>query len=398
MQTIPQVYIVDGLRSPIGKKNGALAQLHPADLAAIVVDALLKRNGLAADQIDEMFLGCMTQSGAQAFNLARVASLAAGLPPEVSALTVDGLLASGLRAILLGVQSIASRQADIVLCGGLESASMSPWPAQHPTNAAYASEKIWEHGWDLRLPGLAVEKGAEKHGLTREDLDGYALRSRLRYRENYQNSGLRQEIAAINTTLADGTAINLMEDECTQAKRFTTSEPEMHAAYADQAPVFHPRGKLHAGHCSHASDGTAIVLLASETAFRKLSPASGARVVAYANIGDTPGNHGTAAVRAVQKAWTIAGLRSDAISQRWKLECSETFASEPLIASQQLAIPLDNINAWGGSLATGLPLGASGAMQCLRMLSRLTTTDASGGICAVNAGFGMGSALILEQA
>lgn len=386
-----EVFLLDGVRTPIGRYGGALAAERPDDLAALVVRTAVARGGVDPEAIDEVILGAANQAGEDNRNVARMAVLLAGLPDSIPGFTVNRLCASGMTAITTARQMIAAGDADVVVAGGVESMTRAPWVTGKPSRAWAKPGESWDTsiGWRFTNPRFdadttltmpqTAERVAERWGLSRDELDAFALRSHRRALEAQREGYFEREIVPVG---------EFSQDEGPRAD--TTAEK-----LASLRPLHGPGGLITAGNSSSLNDGAAAVVLVSERFALAQGLTPRARVVGGANAGVAPDIMGIGPVPASRKAldragWTVDGL--DAV------ELNEAFASQSLACVRELGLDEEKVNAWGGAIALGHPLGCSGARIALTLLSRLEHDGGRRGLASMCVGVGQGSALLLERA
>ncbi|GAB7003419.1 thiolase family protein [Nocardioides sp. AN3] len=387
-------FILAGARTPIGRYGGALARVRPDDLAALVVGEAVRRAGIDRERIDEVVLGAANQAGEDNRNVARMAALLAGLPEAVPGFTVNRLCASGLTAIATARQMIAAGDADVVVAGGVESMTRAPWVQAKPDRAWAKPGEAFDTsiGWRFTNPRFDAETTlsmpqtaecvAEQWSLTREELDAFALRSHERAVEAIKNGRFADEIVAVPT--ADG------EVAVDEGPRADTSLERL----ARLRPVNKPDGVVTAGNSSSLNDGAAAVVVASERFVAEHGLQPRARLVAAASAGVAPAIMGIGPVPATQKALARAGWQVGDLNA---VELNEAFASQSLACVRDLALDLDIVNADGGAIALGHPLGASGTRIVLTLLGRLERGDGHRGLATMCVGVGQGAALLLER-
>ncbi|GAA1901508.1 thiolase family protein [Streptomyces durmitorensis] len=391
------VHFAAARRTPIGKLRGTLSSVRPDDLAAGVVRGLLAGTPeLDPARIDDIYWGAANQAGEDNRNVARMAALLAGLPESVPGATVNRLCASGMEAVTAAARTIASGEADIVLAGGSESMSRAPFVMARPDEALpHKMETVDTRlGWRLVNPamkdlhgvlamGETAEEVAERHGVSRERQDTFALRSHQRATEARKNGHFDDEILPV--TRPDGTVVDL--DECVR-------EDTSYERLSSLRPVFRKGGTVTAGNASPMNDGAAGLLLVSEEALNELGLESLGRYVAGASAGVHPDVMGVGPVPATQKAlarvgWSIGDLQ--------EAEFNEAFAAQALACVDALGIDPELVNPTGGAIALGHPLGCSGARILTTLLHRMRRTGASRGLATMCVGVGQGSALLVER-
>ena len=384
-----EAFIVDAVRTPIGRYGGALSGNRPDDLAALVVRTVVERAGIDPADVDEVVLGSANQAGEDNRNVARMAALLAGLPDSVPGFTVNRLCASGLTAITTARQMIVSGDADVVLAGGVESMTRAPWVMQKPERPWAKPGQSWDTsiGWRFTNPAFdedttlsmpqTAERVAQRWNLQRDELDAFALRSHRRALAAQQNGHFDAELVAVG---------EVTQDEGPRAD--TTAEK-----LGRLRPIHGPGGVITAGNSSSLNDGAAAVLLVSERYAQQHGLTPRARVVAGANAGVAPEIMGIGPVPATRKVLERSGW---GIGHLDAVELNEAFASQSLACVRDLGLDEDIVNADGGAIALGHPLGCSGARITTTLLGRLERTGGRRGLATMCVGVGQGSALLLE--
>ena len=385
-----EAFILDGVRTPIGRYGGTLSAVRPDDLAALVVRDVVERSGIDLVDIDEVVLGAANQAGEDNRNVARMATLLADLPDSVPGFTVNRLCASGLTAIATARQMIASGDADVVVAGGVESMTRAPWVMEKPGRAWAKPGQAWDTSIGWRFPNPAfdadttltmpqtAERVAERWGLGREDLDAFALRSHQRAVKAQKNGHFDAEIVAVG---------EITQDEGPRAD--TTAEK-----LAQLRPIHGPGGLITAGNSSSLNDGAAALVLVSGRYAERAGLQPRARVVAAANAGVAPDIMGVGPVPATRKVLSRAGWTVDDLDA---VELNEAFASQSLACVRDLGLDEEIVNADGGAIALGHPLGCSGARLTVTLLNRLERLGTRRGLATMCVGVGQGSALLLER-
>ena len=388
---MPEVFLVDGIRTPQGRYGGALAGVRADDLAALVVSEVVRRTGLAADAVDEVILGCANQAGEDNRNIARMALLLAGLDPSVPGYTVNRLCASGLTAIASAAQAVRTGEADVVVAGGVESMTRAPWVMAKPgTPWARPGEVVDSSlGWRFANPrfdatttmsmGETAEEVAALDGITREDSDAFALRSHQRAVAATEAGRFAAEIVAVGDVTVD------------EGPRPSTSMEKL----AGLRPVFRAGGIVTAGSSSPLSDGAAAVVVASEEAVERHRLTPRARVVTSASAGVAPHLMGLGPVPATQKALARAKW---GLGEIGAIELNEAFAAQSLAVMRRLGLDDDIVNRDGGAIALGHPLGCSGARLVVTLLGRMEREGVSRGLATLCVGVGQGVAMLVEEA
>ena len=389
-----EAFIVDGVRTPIGRYAGGLASVRPDDLAALVVREAVARAGIDPELVDEVILGAANQAGEDNRNVARMALLLAGLPQSVPGFTVNRLCASGLTAIATARQMIAAGDADVVVAGGVESMTRAPWVTEKPTKAFARPGATFDTsiGWRFANPRFdadttltmpqTAERVARQWHLTRDELDAYALRSHERALDAIESGRFEAETVAV--PLKDG------EFAVDEGPRADTSLERLGAL----RPLHGPDGLITAGNSSALNDGAAAVVVASERFIAEHGLTPRARVVAAASAGVAPEIMGIGPVPATRKALARAGWTVDDLAA---VELNEAFASQSIACLRDLELDPEIVNADGGAIALGHPLGCSGTRIVVTLLGRLERAEARRGLATMCVGVGQGSALLLER-
>jgi 3-oxoadipyl-CoA thiolase len=398
---VTDAVIVDALRTPIGRYGGVLSSVRPDDLAAHVVRAAVERNGLPPDSVDEVYIGCANQAGEDNRNVARMASLLAGLPVEVPGVTVNRLCASGLEAAIQGSRQLKLGDADLVLAGGVESMTRAPLVMPKPDrgfprgNVELADTTL---GWRLVNPRMAEshstesmgetgENVAERYGVSRADQDAFALESHRRAVTAAEAGRFDDEIVPVDVPQPKGEPVTIHADEGPRPD--TTIE-----RLAKLRPIFREGGTVTAGNSSSLNDGAACLVLASEERARELGREPLARILATGSAGVDPGYMGIGPVPATRKALERAGLTIDDIDL---VELNEAFASQVLASMRELGIEHDKLNVNGGAIAIGHPLGCSGARLLGTLAWELRRRGGRYGLATLCIGVGQGLAAVIEN-
>jgi acetyl-CoA acyltransferase len=396
-------FICDAVRTPIGRYGGALAAVRTDDLAALPLAALLRRNAsLDPKAVGEVVLGCANQAGEDNRNVARMATLLAGLPVEVPAMTVNRLCASGLDAVATASRAIRVGEADVVLAGGVESMSRAPFVMPKADTAFSRQAEIFDTtiGWRFINPALRAKYGvdsmpetgenvAAEFAISREDQDKLALRSQQRTAAAYERGFFESELLAVEIPQRKGKPITVTRDEHPRAD--TTLEQ-----LAKLPTPFRPNGSVTAGNASGVNDGSCALLIATEKAAARYGLTPKARIVAAAATGVEPRVMGIGPIPAVRKVLARAGLE---LSQMDTIELNEAFASQALAVLRSLGIADDaaHVNPNGGAIALGHPLGMSGARLVTTATYHLQATKGRYALCTMCVGVGQGAALIIER-
>ncbi len=382
-----EIVIVDAIRTPIGKRNGWLRELHPVSLGARVTNALLERNSLEPRSVDHLLFGCVSQVAEQTMNIARNIVLDAELPIEAPATTVDFQCGSSQQAIHLAAAMVASAQADLVIAGGVESMTRVPMGASLGDSGAMPFTDNIMETYNMIPQGIASDEIAAKWSITREALDELSLESHRRAWQATEAGILGREIAPVEGLDEDGNLFTVERDQGIRPK----STLERMAALA---PVFTPEGLTTAGNSSQISDGAAALLVTSMRRARQLGLSPRARLVDVATVGSDPHLMLTGPIPATEKVLRRAGLALQDIDV---FEVNEAFASVPRIWEKETGGDLNKVNIHGGAIALGHPLGGSGARLMTALINGLETTGGRYGLQTMCCGGGMATASIIER-
>lgn len=375
--------IVEGVRSPVGRRKGAFANTRPDELAAIVLDELVTRAGVDKKDIEDVILGCVSQAGEQGGNIARTAALIAGFPDYVPGVTIDRQCGSSQQAVHFGAQAILAGDMDIVIAGGVE--SMTRVPMFSNMQGAKLSEKLTDQ-YEIINQGLSAERIAEKWGFTREQLDAFAVQSHERAQRAIQAGHYEHEIVPIETQ-GKGESQTVAVDE--GPRPGTTLE-----VLAGLKTAFDENGVITAGNASQMSDGASAVLLMSAEKAKELGLKPKARILARVVVGSDPTLMLTGPIAATKKVLEKAGLE---ISDMDRYEVNEAFAPVPLAWLHDIGGDPEKLNVNGGAIALGHPLGATGTKLLVSLLHELERTEGRYGLLAICEGMGMANATIIEK-
>jgi 3-oxoadipyl-CoA thiolase len=396
-------YLIDGIRTPVGSFGGALAPVRADDLAAHVIQALMERHpDLAPAAIDDVIMGCANQAGEDNRNVARMASLLAGLPSTVPGETINRLCASGLSALVHAARAVASRDGDLFIAGGVESMTRGPYVMSKSGRAYGTDSKLYDSsfGWRFINPkmqdnhgteamGETAENLVEAYSISREDQDAFAVWSQEKTAKAHASGYFEGEIVPVSIPQRKKDPIVVSQDE------FPKPNSSL-AALAGLRPAFRKDGSVTAGNSSGLNDGAAACLVASEAAVQAHGLTPLARIVASAVVGVEPRTMGIGPVPATQKALAKAGLSLDDMDI---IELNEAFAAQALACSR--ALGLDDrdprINPNGGSIAIGHPLGMSGARLALTAARQLKARKGKYALVTMCVGVGQGYAVILAN-
>ena len=394
--SIQEAYIVDAVRTPVGKAKGVFAGTRSDYLCACLMKELAKRNkhlDLAA--IDDVILGCAMQEAEQAFNVARVALLLGGLPDKVPGMTVNRLCSSGLQAVAVAADRIALGQADLMIAGGLESMTMVPMIGK--TQAMNPSLFEDENVAIAFGMGITAEKVAKKYKISRDRQDEYALKSHQRAVDAQVKRKFKDEIVPVTTERRELVVergeqkIKLIKnniDTDEGPRKGSTKE-----VLASLRPIFAKEGSVTAATSSQVSDGAGVLLLASEKAIKKYKLSPMAKFHSYAVSGVPPEIMGIGPVKAIPKVLKQANINLEDIG--W-IELNEAFAAQTLAVIDQLGLDPEKVNPNGGAIALGHPLGATGAIRSATLLHNMKKNKIKYGMTTMCIGVGMGAAGIFE--
>jgi 3-oxoadipyl-CoA thiolase len=390
MAELRDVVIVDALRTPIGRANGALATVRPDDLAAFAIRAIVERTKLDPETIDDVFWGCANQAGEDNRNVARMASLLAGLPLGVPGTTVTRLCGSGLQAVNSAAQAIATGCGDVMLAGGSESMTRAPYVMPKADKLYDKNPKIYDTtlGWRMtnpRMPveytvsmGQTAENVAARFGISREEQDAFALRSQMNVKAAVARGAFDAEIVPLPELAAD-------------------EHPRPQTTAADLArlkPAFVKDGSVTAGNSAGINDGAAVLLLCAAEVAEKNGWQPLGRVITSAVAGVDPAYMGIGPIPATRKALARAGLTMADLDL---IEINEAFASQSIACMRELGMDPEKTNVNGGAIALGHPLGCSGARLAGTLLHELGRRGGRYGLATMCIGVGQGIATIFER-
>ena len=389
------VVIVDAVRTPIGAFGGALASVPASRMGALVIKALLERNQLAADQVDEVILGQVLTAGVGQ-NPARQASIEAGLPQECPAMTINKVCGSGLKAVQLAAQAIKCGDADVIIAGGQENMSASPHVLPKSRDGqrmgdwqlrdSMIVDGLWDAFNDYHM-GVTAENIANKYQFSRNDQDAFAAASQQKA-EQAQNDGVfADEIVTVEIPQRRGDPVVFDRDEYPKAG--TTAE-----GLAKLRPAFDREGTVTAGNASGINDGAAVLLVMSADKAAELGLSPMATISAYSSAGVDPAIMGTGPIPASKKCLEKAGWSVDDLDL---IESNEAFAAQSMSVNADLGWDTSKVNISGGAIALGHPIGASGARVLVTLLHGMKRTDAKRGLATLCIGGGQGVALAVER-
>lgn len=376
-------YLVDAIRTPVGRRKGALAGIHPVELGAIPLAALVQRAGLDPAAIDDVVYGCVTPVGDQGMNVGRLAALEAGFPVSVTGVQINRMCGSSQQAVHFAAMGVASGFQDLVIAGGVEAMSRVPMGSDMFLNGEMAQmprELAWKY--TIIPQGQSAELVARKYGLTREELDAFSLQSHQR------------AAAATDAGLADPELVAVAHPDGTLAhdegiRRDTTLEK-----LAGLKPAFAEDGVITAGSSSQISDGAAAILLASEAAVERYGLTPRAKIVSVAVTGVDPTIMLDGPIPASRMALERAGIGVEDLDAT---EINEAFASVALATQRTLGLNPETMNAFGGAIANGHPLGASGAKLMTTLLNVLEQRGGRYGLQSMCIGFGQATATVIDR-
>ncbi|HEY7168492.1 MAG TPA: thiolase family protein [Candidatus Binatia bacterium] len=396
-----EAVIVAALRTPMGRHGGILKDIRTDDLAAYVINKLVERTGINKEEIEDVYFGCTNQAGEDSRNVARNASLLAGLPYTVPGATVNRLCGSGLEAINDAARAVQTDHGDLFVAGGVESMTRGPWVIAKPANAFQRGDvTMYDSSLGWRFPnkrmgelyslinnGETAENVAEKYNVSREDQDAFALTSHQKAVKAQEQGRLKDEIVPVELPQRKGAPLVYDKDE---GPRPDTSLEKLAALQ----PSFKKNGTVTAGNSSPLSDGAAALLLTTPENAEKLKLKPLARIVASAAAGVHPNYMGIGPIPASQKALKRAGLSIDQIDL---VELNEAFASQVLACVRELGIDPQKLNVNGGAIALGHPLGCSGARMVTTLVHEMQKRGSRYGLATMCIGVGQGIATIVER-
>ena len=397
---MPIPYIVGAIRTPIGRAGGALAEVRPDDLAAVAIRGLVAQARLPAERIDDVILGCANQAGEDNRNVARMALLLAGLPVAVPGQTVNRLCGSGLQAAIAAAHAVRAEEGDLFVAGGVESMTRAPYitlksgKAWDRTPPATADSTV---GWRFinpRLPkewtislGETAEKVAREYGVSRREQDEFAVESQRRAQAALAAGVFADELVEVGAVGGSGKPDSVERDE--HPRPGVTVE-----SLAKLKPAFLKDGTVTAGTASGINDGAAALGIASEAAVREHGFTPLARIVATAVAGVDPSVMGIGPVPAARMALARAGISADDLAH---VELNEAFAAQAVACIRELGLDPARVNPYGGAIALGHPLGASGARILTTLVHGLRRTGGRWGLATMCIGVGQGIAVVIEN-
>ena len=396
-----EAVIVEAVRTPMGRHSGILKDIRTDDLGAYIIAKLVERTGVNKEEIEDVYFGCTNQAGEDSRNVARNASLLAGLPYTIPGATVNRLCGSGLEAINQAGRAAETDHGDLFVAGGVESMTRGPWVMGKPTSSFQRGDvTMYDSSLGWRFPnkrmgelyslinnGETAENVAEKYQISREDQDAFALSSHKKALKAQDQGLLRDEIIAVEIPQRKGAPLVHDKDE---GPRADTSLEKLAALQ----PSFKKGGSVTAGNSSPLSDGAAALLIATREKAEQLRLKPMARIIASAAAGVHPNYMGIGPIPAAQKAMKRAGLTIDQIDL---VEINEAFASQVLACARELGIDLNKLNVNGGAIALGHPLGCSGARIMTTLIHEMKRRGSRYGLATMCIGVGQGIATIVER-
>lgn len=395
MRKLNNVVIVSATRTAVGKFGGSLKDFSPGQLGAVVLKDALKRAGVEPSEVDEVIMGNVLSAG-QGQNVARQTAIWAGIPKEVPSFSINKVCGSGLKSILLGAQAIMLGDADVILAGGVETMSMTPyalkknrWGAKMG-NDEVVDLMIYDGLWDIfnnYHMGITAENVAEKYSVTRDEQDEFAVKSQNKAEAAIKAGRFKAEIVPIEVPQAKGDAVVFDTDEF---PRFGTTKDILKKL----KPAFKKEGTVTAGNASGVNDGAAAVLLMSEKKAKEKGLSPLATIKSYGSCGVSPETMGLGPIGATRKAIERAGITVDKLDL---IELNEAFAAQGIPVIKELGLNPDRVNVNGGAIALGHPIGASGARILVTLLHELVRRNGTYGLATLCIGGGQGIAMVVKR-
>jgi 3-oxoadipyl-CoA thiolase len=396
-----EAVIVEAVRTPMGRHGGILKDVRTDDLGAYIIAKLVDKTGINKEEIEDVYFGCTNQAGEDSRNVARNASLLAGLPYTIPGATVNRLCGSGLEAINQAGRAIQTDHGDLFVAGGVESMTRGPWVMAKPSNAFQRGDvTLYDSSLGWRFPnrrmgelyslinnGETAENVAEKYQVTRQEQDEFALGSHLKAVKAHEEGRLKDELVPFEMTQRKGSPVVYDKDE---GPRADTSLEKLGALQ----PAFKKGGTITAGNSSPLSDGAAALLLTTPQKAEQLRLKPMARIIASAAAGVHPNYMGIGPIPATQKALQRAGLTIDQIDL---VELNEAFASQVIACIRELGIDPKKLNVNGGAIALGHPLGCSGARLMTTLIHEMKRRGSRYGLATMCIGVGQGIATVVES-
>ena len=396
-----EAVIVEAVRTPMGRHGGILKDVRTDDLGAYIIAKLVDKTGINKEEIEDVYFGCTNQAGEDSRNVARNASLLAGLPYTIPGATVNRLCGSGLEAINQAGRAIQTDHGDLFVAGGVESMTRGPWVMAKPSNAFQRGDvTLYDSSLGWRFPnrrmgelyslinnGETAENVAEKYQVTRQEQDEFALGSHLKAVKAHEEGRLKDELVPFEMAQRKGSPVVFDKDE---GPRADTSLEKLGALQ----PAFKKGGTITAGNSSPLSDGAAALLLTTPQKAEQLRLKPMARIIASAAAGVHPNYMGIGPIPATQKALQRAGLTIDQIDL---VELNEAFASQVIACIRELGIDPKKLNVNGGAIALGHPLGCSGARLMTTLIHEMKRRGSRYGLATMCIGVGQGIATVVES-
>lgn len=379
-----EAVIVDAVRTPVGRRNGALSHVRADELAAEPLREIVRRTNISPEIIEDVIFGCVSQVGEQAYDVARIAALIADYPVEVPATTIDRQCGSSQQALHFAAQAILSGDMDAVMAGGIE--NMSRVPMLSSMQGVELSDELTSR-YEMINQGMSADRIANKWGISREEMDEFSLESHQKAIAAQKDGRFKKEIMPLEVTLSDGMKMVVKDDE---GPRQDTNLEKLEGLN----PAFKENGKITAGNASQISDGAVAILLMSREKAEELGLKPRFRVVSRVVVGDDPTMMLTGPIPATAKVLKKAGLGINDIDL---FEVNEAFASVPIAWLKETGADPKKLNPNGGAIALGHPLGASGGRLMCTLLSELERTGARYGLQTMCEGHGMANATIIER-
>ncbi len=383
--------IVSALRTPVGRgRKGSLANTRPDDLAALVLKETLSKTGVPATEVEDVILGCAMPEGEQGFNVARLALLLAGFPDTVPGMTVNRFCSSGLQAVALAAQAIASGMADCIIAGGVESMSMVPMTGNKPSMNLQLQKTI--PGAYVGM-GMTAENLARKYEISRTEQDEFAVESHRKAHEAQEAGRFADELVSVPVRVDKRKGAKIESKEVMFEKDELVRPESTLETLAKLKPSFHVKGSVTPANSSPISDGAAAVMVMSKAKAEAHGLTPLAEFVSFAVAGVAPEIMGIGPVEAVPKALKLAGLEMSAIDL---IELNEAFAAQSIAVIKEMGLPTDKLNVNGGAIALGHPLGCTGAKLTATAVHELKRRGGGYGLVTMCIGGGQGAAGILK--
>ncbi len=394
--------VITALRTPIGRYAGALASVRPDDMAAHVIRSVVAQSGIDPTTIDDVYLGAANQSGEDNRNVARMASLLAGLPETVPGATVNRLCASGLEAVIVAARMIEAGHGDVFIAGGVESMSRAPYVLGKAESSYGRTQELYDTsiGWRFTNPrmaelghtdalGVTAENVAKRHGVSREDQDRFALRSQQRWATAHDAGKFADELIPVQVPQRRSDPITVDTDEHPRPDTTLEKLAKLRPAFSKDADA-----TVTAGNSSGVNDGAAALLLVEAERAASLGLTPIAYVGASASAGVEPAYMGMGPVPAIRKAAERAGIGLDDLGL---IELNEAFAAQSVACVRELGLDEDRVNAQGGAIAIGHPLGCSGARLATTLVHQMRREGVERGVASLCVGVGQGLACVFER-